>query len=85
MKIEHCKCFNFNCDDVITKVNGEYEIDQHQRFRFVKEDGVITDRINLNGKEYLGGLTPNCISNCEIKSRIQYKDSTGKHDNRKKK
>jgi len=70
-----CKCFYRSC---------ERSSIPNKRFQFVKEDGVITDRIYINGKEFKSGLTPNDIDHCELKCRVKYKDNTGVHDNRKK-
>ena len=80
IKVEKCKCEHFSCDSMVTKINDNYEIDKNNRFRFVKEDNCITDRINLDGIEYKGGITENDISNCEIKTRVSYRDKDGFHE-----
>jgi hypothetical protein len=66
-----CFCKNFSC---------ESSLQQNIRFRFVKEQGVITDRINLDGEEYKSGLTQNDITHCELKPRVVYKDKLGIHE-----
>jgi hypothetical protein len=80
IKVEKCKCENFSCDSMITKINDNYEIDKNNRFRFVKENNCITDRITLDGIEYKGGITENDISHCEFKHRISYRDKDGFHE-----
>lgn len=55
---------------------------QGQRFMMVKEGGIngcITDRIDLDGIEYLSGHTLNEIANCEMKTRFTYKDREGEY------
>ena len=70
-----CVCFYRSCENSTIP---------NQRFQFVKEDSVITDRIYIDGKEYKSGPTPNDIAHCEIKCRVKYKDAEGIHDNRRK-
>jgi hypothetical protein len=71
MARSECICKNFSCEPTLQ---------ENIRFRFVKEDNAITDRINLDGVEYKSGLTPNDIANCEIKSRVCFKDKMGFHE-----
>jgi hypothetical protein len=70
MARSECRCENFSC---------ESSINSNQRFRFVKEDNCITDRIILDGIVYKSGLTENEIANCELKTRVDYKDKNGEH------
>jgi hypothetical protein len=63
----------------------EPSLQPDQRFRFVKEDNCITDRITLDGIVYKGGITENDISNCELKPRVTYKDKQGIHEPDEKK
>jgi len=69
MARSECICENFSYESARP----------NERFRFVKENGVITNRINLDGIEYHGGICPNDISHCEIKERVIYKDKSGQH------
>ena len=71
MAKSECFCKNFSCESTLQ---------QNIRFRFVKEQGVITDRINLDGEEFKSGLTPNDIANCELKQRTPFKDKLGNHE-----
>jgi hypothetical protein len=58
----------------------EPTIKENIRFRFVKRDNCITDRINLDGEEFCSGLTPNDIAHCELKPRVVFKDKLGTHN-----
>jgi len=60
----------FSCEPISAK---------NQRFRFVKENNWITDRVTFEGQEYKSGLTSNDIAHCELKSRVVYRDKTGEH------
>ena len=65
------KDYGFSC---------ESSLRSNERFRFVKEQNTITDRINLDGLEYCSGLTANDIAHCELKERVVYKDKMGIHE-----
>jgi len=71
MARSECFCQNFSCESTLQ---------ENIRFRFAKENGAITDRINLDGVEYKSGLTPNDIANCELKTRVVFKDKLGTHE-----
>lgn len=76
-KPQWCQCEHFSCESYT-------EFDQ--RYRMVKDNGVITDRVTLDGIDYKGGDTvPNCIANCEIKERIFHKDKYGEYHKELKK
>jgi hypothetical protein len=69
----------FSCEPITEQVNGEYVQAENRRFRFVKENNSITDRITFEGQEIKGGLTANDIAHCELKKRVIYIDRTGEH------
>jgi len=52
----------------------EPTVDDNIRFRYAKEEDCITDRVSFEGIEYKSGLTPNSIANCELKTRVEFKD-----------
>jgi len=71
MARSECFCKDFSCESTLQ---------ENTRFRFAKENGAITDRINLDGIEYHSGLTPNDIAHCELKPRVCFKDKLGVHN-----
>lgn len=73
---EWCKCNNFSCNSS----------SENTRLRMVKDDqGVITDRVTLDGIEYKGGIVSNDVVNCEIRERIYHKDRYGEYHKELKK
>lgn len=71
MAKSECFCQNFSCESTLQ---------ENIRFRFVKEDNCITDRINLDGEDFYSEVTPNDIAHCELKPRTPYKDKLGYHE-----
>lgn len=67
MKQERCYCKNFHCESVIEKNGDSYRTSLDEKFRFVKENGIITDEIILRGVTYKGGITDGAIADCPIR------------------
>jgi len=71
MARSECFCNNFSCEPTLK---------ENQRFRFVKEEGSITNRINLNGIQYYSGVIDVDIEHCELRHRVRYQDREGVHE-----
>jgi len=67
VKQERCYCKDFHCESTVEKIGDDYILSQNERFRFVKENGVITDEIIVRGVTYKGGITDGAIADCPIR------------------
>jgi len=69
--MERCYCRPFSCEETVSrKPNGELEYDTNQRFRFVKDNGVITDQIMIRGKIERSGLIDGGIKDCPMRKNL---------------
>ena len=62
-----CMCEFFSCESITEKIGDDYIQSDKERFRFVKENGAITDEIEIRGQKYKSGVTQDSIYNCQIR------------------
>ena len=67
MAKSECICEHFSCETPPS-------LEKNERFRFVKEKGVITSQIVVGGITYRGGPCSGDISNCEIREMEKVKN-----------
>jgi hypothetical protein len=71
MAKSECKCEHFSCESV-NKKNGD---SSEERFRYVKENGAITEEIILYGVLYTSGYIKGNIKSCDLnKNKDEVKD-----------